>query len=118
MAVIKVAYWEISKVFVETGWRNLLVRFLLNYTVMQNLLTDVTGLTDLKLQCGTDILLGEAESVLSKLRTENCLLFVAINLLFYICNCCQLCWPGCTQVNLLSGGSLCHCNLVLNLETM
>lgn len=30
----EVAYWEISKAFVETGWHDLLVRGVLNYTVM------------------------------------------------------------------------------------
>lgn len=30
----EVAYWEISKAFVETGWHDLLVRSVLNYTVV------------------------------------------------------------------------------------
>lgn len=60
-----------------------------------------TSLTDLKLQCDTQIVLGEAESVLSTLRRENkCLLFLVNNSLFYICDCNELCWPGCAQVNL------------------
>lgn len=59
------------------------------------------SLPDLKLQCDTEIVLGEAESVSSKLRREKeCPLFVANKLLFCICNCCELCWPGCTQVHL------------------
>lgn len=53
-----------------------------------------TSLTDLKLQCDTEIVLGQAESVSSKLRRENkCLLFVVNNILAFICSCSELCWP-------------------------